>query len=104
MVQDLLVRLGWSGFSLVFVVGLFTMTKGREQQAQSGCVAATETTRIRDLRPGTVEVKGTARPAESATVLESPITKTDALAIHVAVEEWESDGQGAGGWGPSARR
>ena len=99
MVQDLIVKLGWSGFSLIFVVvGLYTMTEGREQQAQSGRIAATETTRIRDLRPSTVEVKGTAHPAEGATLLESPITKTDALAVHVAVEEWESDGQGAGSW------
>jgi hypothetical protein len=99
MVQDLVVRLGVSGFGAVFVVvGLYTMNRGRTRRARSERIADTETTEIRDLRPGTVEVEGTAHPAGDATVRESPITRTDALASQVEVEEWESGGQGSGNW------
>jgi hypothetical protein len=99
MAQDLLVKLGWSGFSLVFlIVGLYTMNKGRAQRARSERIAETETTEIRDLQPGTVEVKGAARPAEDSTVFDSPIQREDALAARVEVEEWESSGQGGGSW------
>ena len=99
MVQDLFVKLGLSAFGSLFVaVGLHTMNDGRKERAKSGRIADIETTRIRDLRPGTAEVKGTAHPAEDATALESPITKTDALATQTEVEEWESSGQGGGSW------
>ncbi len=99
MVQDLIVKLGWTGFSLPFLaVGLYTMNKGRKQRARSERIAATETTRIGNVRPGTVEVKGTARPAEDANVFDSPIWTEDALATHVEVEKWESSGQGGGNW------
>lgn len=99
MAEDLIVKLGWSGFSLVFViVGLYTMNKGHTQRARSERIDETETTEIRDLRPGTVEIKGTAHPAENATPIESPIRGTEALATHVEVEEWESSGKGGGSW------
>lgn len=99
MAQDLIFGLALSGFGLVFAVtGLYTMNKGRKERAQSERIADTETTRVRDLRPGTVEVKGTVNPAEDGTLVESPITRTDALAAHVEVEEWESNSQGGGNW------
>ena len=95
MVQDVLFETLWSIFGLVFlVVGLHTARNGWNDRAQSKRIAATETTAIRDIQPGAVEIKGTARPAEDATVFESPIQRADALAAHVEVEEWESSGQG----------
>lgn len=99
MFQGLLENIAISGFGLVFVVaGLYTMNKGRVERAQSERIDDTETTAIRDLEPGTVELKGTARPAEDANVVESPITEQDALATYVEMEEWESSGQGGGSW------
>jgi hypothetical protein len=99
MVQGPIVKLLMSGFGLVFVVvGLYTMNRGRKQRAQSERIADTETTRIRDLGGGTAEIKGTAHPADGATAMESPITRADALAFHVEVEEWESGGDSGGHW------
>lgn len=99
MVEGLIGKLAISGFSMLFlVVGLHTMNKGRLERAQSRRIAETETTPIRQLQPGTAEVKGTAQPAEDASLLESPITDRTALATYVEVEEWESSGQGGGSW------
>jgi hypothetical protein len=96
---DLLFKIGWSGFSLLFViVGLFTANRGRKSRARSGRIADTETTPVRDLQPGTVEVKGTAHPAEGASPIESPITEADALASHVEIEKYQSSNQGSGSW------
>jgi hypothetical protein len=99
MVEELLFKLGWSGFSLIFVVvGLSLMNAGRKRRARSERIADTGTTKIRDLQPGTVQVRGTAHPAEDATVMESPITHTDALVSRVEVEEYDSGGEGGGHW------
>lgn len=98
MVQDLLIKLGWSGFSLVFLIaGLYTMKRGREERAQSERFINTKTNEISDLQPGTVEIKGSAHLAADATAIESPIRKNEALATHVEIEQWESSGQG-GHW------
>jgi hypothetical protein len=65
-----------SGFSPSFVlVGLDTMERGRQHRIRSGRIVDTETTRIRDVRPGTVEVNGRARPAEESAVFGSPICR-----------------------------
>lgn len=99
MVEGLLGKVVISGVSFAFVVaGLYTMNKGRIERAQSERIAETATTAIRDLGPGTAEVKGTARLAEDATVVESPITGQEALATYVEMEEWESSGEGGGNW------
>jgi len=99
MVQGLLFKLGWSVFSLVFVaIGLFVVNGGRKRRARSKRIESTETTPVRDLGPGTVELKGTARPAEGATPKESPITCADALAFHVEVEKYQSSSEGGGSW------
>jgi len=85
--------------SIVFVVvGLITANRGRKERAQSTRMEETETTEIRDLEPGPVEVKGTAHGTEEATLHQSPIDGTEALAVHVEVKEWHTDGQGAGNW------
>ncbi|MFC3958986.1 E3 ubiquitin ligase family protein [Halovivax cerinus] len=77
-----------SVFGLVFVVaGAVTMYRGYGERAEGGVIAETETTPIRDLTPGPVEVKGTVRPDEDAATVESPISKTDALAARIEVEE-----------------
>lgn len=79
---------GVSVFGLVFVVaGAVTMYRGRTERAEGGRIAETETTQLRDLAPGPVEVKGSASPAEDATALESPFSGAEALAVRVEVEE-----------------
>lgn len=99
MVQSIVGSVAISGIGLVFVlVGLYTMNKGRAGWAQSTRLTDTETTKIRELHPGTVEIKGTAHLAEDATLVESPITKQDAVASYVEMEQWESSGQGGGNW------
>jgi len=99
MVENLPSTLAFSAFGLVFVaIGLYTANTGRKARAKSTRIEETDTTRIRDIRPGTVELKGTARLPDDETPLKSPIQRTDALAAHVEVEEWESSGQGSGSW------
>lgn len=99
MVQDLLVKLGGSCFGLLFVgIGGYIMNNGRKIRAQSARIRDTETTHISGLQPGTVEVKGTARLTEGATVIESPIEMKDVLAAHVKVEQWEGGGEAGGSW------
>ena len=99
MAEHLLFKVGWSGFSLLFVVtGLYLANTGRKRWERSRRVAGTETTAIRDLQPGTAEVKGTADLAGGATLLESPLSKRDALATRVLVEEYHSSSEGGGNW------
>lgn len=89
----------WSAFSLITVgIGLYLTNKGRKVRGKSKRIAATETTRVRDLRPGAAEIKGTARPAEDASVMNSPMTGADALATHVTVEKYQSNSDGGGSW------
>jgi hypothetical protein len=95
MVQSVVISLG----SLAFVaVGLSTLNKGRRKRAQSSRIDATETTPIRDLEPGPAEIKGTVHGTDDATLRESPLGGTEALAVHVEVEEWDTGGQGGGNW------
>ena len=92
-------NLAISGFSAIFVVvGLLLVNKGRKQRARSQRIADTETTPIREIRPGTVEIKGVAQPAEGESLVDSPITRTESLATYVEVEEWESSGESGGSW------
>jgi|AntRauMinimDraft_4_1070384.scaffolds.fasta_scaffold01634_3 hypothetical protein len=85
--------------SLVFVVmGILTLNKGRTERAESTRMEETRTTPIRDLEPGPVEIKGTVHGTDDATLQKSPITGTDALAVHVEVKELHSDGNGPGNW------
>lgn len=88
-----------SAFSAVFVVvGAYQLNRGRIERAKSARIARTETTDIRDLQPGPVEVKGVAQPTEDERTVTSPISRQSALATTVEVEEWESNGQGGGSW------
>jgi len=99
MVQGLVEKVAISGFGAVFVVvGLYVLNKGRVARARSERIAETETTPVRELQPGTAEVKGVAQPAEGATTLQSPITNREAVATYVETEEWESSGEGGGSW------
>jgi hypothetical protein len=92
-------QLAITGFGSIFVgVGLLLVNQGRKERAQSERIAETETTAVRQLQPGTVEVKGVARPAEEAGIIKSPISEGDALATYVEVEEYESSGQHGGSW------
>ena len=85
--------------SIVFVaMGLITLNKGRTERAESTRMEETETTAIRDLEPGSVEVKGTVHGIDDATLQQSPIEGTEALAVHVEVKELHSDGNGPGNW------
>ena len=95
MVDNFVISLG----SLVFVVmGLITLNKGRMERAESTRMEETETTAIRDLKPGPVEIKGTVHGTDDATLQQSPISGTKALATHVEVKELHSDGNGPGNW------
>jgi len=95
MVESFVISLS----SVVFVVvGLITLNKGRVERAESTRMEETETTAIRDLEPGPVEVKGTVHGTDEATLQQSPIDGTDALAVHVEVKEMHSDGNGPGNW------
>lgn len=99
MAEGILVKLGWSAFSLIFVaVGVLTMKKGWASRSKSKRIEETETTPIRDLEPGTVEVKGTAQLAEDGELLQAPFSKADALATTVEVEEYHNNGQHGGSW------
>jgi len=99
MTLDLIFKAGWSGFGLVsVVVGLYMVNQGRKRRARSIRIAKTETTHVRDLQQGTVEVKGTARPADDADPMESPITAADSLTTHVEIEKYQSSNQGGGSW------
>jgi len=92
-------KIAFSGFSMVFVVvGLLLVNQGRKQRARSQRIAETETTPVRQLEPGTVEIKGVAKPADEGGTLESPISKGAALATYVEVEEYESSGESGGSW------
>ncbi|KZN23510.1 hypothetical protein A4G99_11385 [Haladaptatus sp. R4] len=81
----------------LLVVGLYQMNKGRNRWAQAERIADVETTRIRDLRPGGVEIKGTVQPPENGNLFESPIETTDAIVAHVTVEE-EQGVDGGSSW------
>jgi hypothetical protein len=95
MVESFVISLS----SLVFVVvGLITVNKGRMERAESTRMEETETTAIRDLDLGPVEIKGTVHGTDDATLQQSPIDGTEALAVHVEVKELHSDGDGPGNW------
>ncbi|WP_254768527.1 E3 ubiquitin ligase family protein [Salinilacihabitans rarus] len=79
-------------------VGLITLNKGRTARAESTRMEETETTTIHNLKPGPVEVKGTVHGTDDATLQQSPIDGTEALAVHVEVKELHSDGNGPGNW------
>lgn len=53
----------------------------------------TETTAVRDVEPGVVELKGTARPAEDEGTVSGPISGKDAVASSVTVERYSSGGK-----------
>lgn len=95
MVQEFTISLS----SIVFVaVGIVIANKGRAERAESTRMEETETTEIRNLSPGVVEVKGSAHGTDDATPQASPFTGTDALAVHIEVQEWHSGGEGGGNW------
>ena len=83
---------------VLVVMGLVTLNKGRTERAESTRMEETETTAIRDLEPGPVEVKGTVHGTDDATLQQSPIDGTEALAVHIEVKELHSDGNGPGNW------
>ena len=98
MVQGIAEDILISGFGLVFVVaGLYAVNLGWTERTRSSEIADTETTEIRNLEAGRVEIKGTALLPEEASPVQSPISRTDALAAHVEVQEWDSSGR-AGNW------
>jgi hypothetical protein len=95
MVQQFAISIG----SIVFlVVGLVTINKGRKERAESTRMEEIETTQIRELSPGPVEVKGTVHGTEDASLRTAPFSATDALAVHVEVHEWHTGGEGGGNW------
>jgi len=70
------------GIGLV-IVGALTVRYGRREQRRSNRLAETETTEIDFLEPGTVEIKGTARPLEDGTTVEGPLSGDEALVTTV---------------------
>lgn len=97
MVQDLILKLvgAFIGLSIAGY-GCYLLYKGREKRAKSDRLDDIETTPISGLQSGAVGVAGTAYSTENADLIKSPIEKKDALAAHVAVEEWKSGDNGKG--------
>ena len=92
---------GFMIFSLIPLLGgLFVANLGRKTKNRSKRIKETETTEISELQPGTVEVKGKARPTEEDSTFLSPINRDEVLATKVMVERYESHGSetGGGGW------
>lgn len=88
MAPEILRTLISLSFGLFFMgVGCHFIHIGRKQYAQSNRITDTNTTSIRDLQPGTVEVEGTAHLAEDATVRKSPIEMNDAVVARATVEK-----------------
>lgn len=87
-------------FSLIPILGgLFVANMGRKAKNRSNTIQATETSEVSGLRPGKVEVKGTARPTEGGPTLTSPISRDEALATKVKVERYDSGtSETGGGW------
>lgn len=98
MVQGIAEDILISGFGLVFLIaGLYAMKLGWDERTISSEIARTETTEIRNLEAGPAEIKGSAQLPEQASPVQSPISRNDALAAHVEVQEWDSSGR-AGNW------
>ncbi len=98
MVEALPFKAAFSGFGLLFaVVGLGLLWKGRTARARSKRIEATDPTPVADLRPGTVEVTGTAEPGADGAVMQSPLSGADALVSQVTVEEYRSGGKNSSG-------
>jgi hypothetical protein len=95
---SILFKIPFVGMGLLTLgIGLYLVRTGQRQRRKKAKIASTETTQIRDLGPGTVEVKGAARPTDDGSVLRSPITGADALATYVNVERYSSGGGGETG-------
>jgi len=91
---------GMAVFSLIPILGgLFVANMGRKAKNRSNTIQATETSEVSGLRPGKVEVKGTARPAEAGSTLRSPISRDEALATKIIVQRYDSGtSETGGGW------
>lgn len=88
-----------SGFSLTMVlVGVYLVRKGREAQRPVEGIAETETTRIRDVRPGRVAVTGTARPPADTDPLQALFDDGRVLAADLEVKAYRTDHEGMGVW------
>lgn len=99
MVDVSVFDLVWTGFSLLFVgFGLVIVHSGRKMRQRSKRIEGTETTPVRELSPGTVEVKGTARPTGAGDGVDAPISEGEALVTTVEVEKYDSGGEGGGRW------
>lgn len=78
------------GFSLVPILGgLFVAYLGKKTKNREKIIKETESIKIAELRPGTVEVKGTARVPEDGSAFLSPINRDEALAAKVVVQRYE---------------
>jgi hypothetical protein len=92
---SILFKIPFVGIGLLFLgLGLYLVRTGRRQRRRKETIASTETTPIRDLGPGTAEVKGRARPTDDGSLLTSSIARANALATYVSVERYSS---GSGG-------
>lgn len=77
--------LGTTGISLVMIGRAYTgLRRGRE-------ISGTDTSDVRNLEPGTVGVRGTARPVEGVDPPDAPISGDEALVTSVEVERVKSD-------------
>lgn len=86
------------GISLIPIVGgLFVANLGRRLKNRSNTIKETETTKIGEIKPGKVEVKGTARPTEDGSTFPSPINRDEAVATKVIVQRYESGSSERGG-------
>lgn len=82
------------GLGLV-IVGALVVRYGRREQRRSNRLSETETTEIDFLEPGTVEIKGTARPVEDGATVEGPLSGDEALVTTVEVDKRVSTRHGS---------
>lgn len=73
-------------FGLAMVgVGLKLGKQGYDQRRRADRIAEIDTTDVRDLQPGLVEVHGTVRPVDDGGTHRAPISDADAVASEVEV-------------------
>lgn len=81
-----------AGFAAV-AFGVAMVYYGVKSYRTNKRMAETETTPVREIEPGVVELKGTARAIEDEEALSAPISGNEALATTATVQKYSSGGK-----------
>ncbi len=88
MAELLILKAGAAVFGLLSVLtGVLLVAKGRRMRKQNEGAATEKPTPVRDVRPGTVTVTGTAEPTDEGGAVAAPISGEAALATAVEVQK-----------------